>query len=99
MDMRALPLLTLAQQVLTVYGTDGQLLDFAQLQAEARQQAAQRAERRARREPEQQPLLDGNWANRHSDHVSAPSNVFRMYVGMKFVTTRVNTEAALGSMN
>jgi Transposase len=28
------PLLTLAQQVLTLYGTDGQFLDFAQLQAE-----------------------------------------------------------------
>jgi transposase len=34
------PLLTLAQQVLTLYGTDGQYLDFAQLQAEVQRDQA-----------------------------------------------------------
>jgi len=34
------PLLTLAQQVLTLYGTDGQFLDFAQLQAEVQRDQA-----------------------------------------------------------
>ena len=34
------PLLTLAQQVLTLYGTDGQYLDFGQLQAEVQRDQA-----------------------------------------------------------
>ncbi len=34
------PLLTLAQQVLTLYGTDGQFLDFGQLQAEVQRDQA-----------------------------------------------------------
>jgi len=34
------PLLTLAQQVLTLYGTDGQFLDFEQLQAEVQRDQA-----------------------------------------------------------
>ena len=34
------PLLTLAQQVLTLYGTDGQYLDFEQLQAEVQREEA-----------------------------------------------------------